>query len=241
MRVAAILIVTVAPTASAETGEDWLRMWPSRAQRLELHKHTSAENLTDEARIEVVRWLERDVAASQEHFTRTGVALGEAFGEYYIDLVLLVASLKDPRSIGALSMATDVAGVVSTTLAEFGDSAVDPVLAQLNNSFLRDSSIFTLGKFVQGKTLKKCDLSETNVVRIRATLLQVAHDSAPSVRQTAVEALAYLAPDVEILSVIRDIADHDPYVREPTEGSMPDHFPVRDAARRALKRMQSGR
>jgi hypothetical protein len=237
-----IAAVAIASGAAAQVGnQGWLAGWPQRAEKLESIKRIGAQKLPDDAKVEVIGWLERDARAVQEQFTRTGEGAGEAFGDYYIDLAQFVTTLKDRRSIRALSLAMDVSGRVSTTLAEFGDAAVEPVIAQLQNPLLRDSATYTLGKFVQGRTLKKCELSAANVARIREELLRLARDPSPSTRQNAVEALGHFSSDKEILSVIRNIAEHDPYSRKRTEDNLPDLFPVREAAKRALKRLEAGK
>jgi HEAT repeat protein len=160
--------------------------------------------------------------------------LGEAYGEYYVDLALFVAGLKDARSINALTKVMDVAGRISTTLAEFGDAAVQPVIAQLDSPTLRSDAIFTLGKFVQGSRNGRSPVSPANVQTIRQLLLKFARDPSPLARESAAEALQYFKNDSEVVRTLQDLADNDPYSRGKDLKTNTAMFPVRRAAKAAL-------
>ena len=234
----ALTLLAAASVLAQETGERWLAGWPERQAKLRTYQAAGPQKIGDAAKQEVIRWLDRDAYYAQEHLAATNEGLGEAFGEYYISLVLFVTELKDPRSIRALSLAMDVAGKVSTTLAEFGDQAVEAVVAQSEKPHLRSSAAYTLGKFIQGRKMKKNHLSDAAEARIREVLLRLTRDEEPTVRQNAVQALGYFKPDAQISSAVRELAEHDPYARKRTEDKLPDLFPVRDAARRVLQKWE---
>ncbi|HEX7958432.1 MAG TPA: hypothetical protein VF493_00845, partial [Terriglobales bacterium] len=160
----------------SDDDSSWFAGWQERAAKLDAYRTVPAAELQDAAKAEAISWLDKDADYASRHFQKTGAGLGEAFGEYYIDLTLFVAGLKDPRSINALTKVMDVAGRVSTTLAEFGDAAVEPVLGQLNNPVLRKGAIFTLGKFVEGSQKGKTKISDANIKNIKQAVLNSARD-----------------------------------------------------------------
>ena len=190
--------------------------------------------MEDSAKREVISWLTREADYAARHYRNTGTGLGESYGDYYIDLTLFVVQLKDPRSIGALTKATDVAGRVSTTLAEFGEPAVQPVLAQLGNPLLRDSTLYTLGKFIEGNGIGRCHISEASIGRIRRALFEAVLDTSSATRLSAVNALKYFGRDAEVIRTLQHVASGDQYVvvRDPNTGKKA--YPVRQAAAAAL-------
>jgi HEAT repeat protein len=215
----------------------WFAGWPQRYARLQAWQKTPAPKLEDAAKREVIAWLDREAEYAARHYRNTGTGLGEAFGDYYIDLTLFVAQLKDPRSIAALTKVTDVAGRVATTLAEFGEPAVAPVLAQLENPLLRDSTVFTLGKFVEGSRDGRCHISEAGIRRIRQALLAAVLDTEPAVRRSAAGALKYFGGDAEVIRTLRQVASGDPYVAFFDTRTGERWYPVREAAAAALDEM----
>ncbi|HEX7153117.1 MAG TPA: hypothetical protein VF618_16640 [Thermoanaerobaculia bacterium] len=177
---------TFPPPASAADDERWFTAWEEREG---LFEAIDPAAVSDEEKKWAIATLREEAAFLQRHFLRTKEGLGEAYGAYYIDLALFVTKLKDPRSIESLAVAMDVAPVISTTLAEMGDPAVDPVLAAITNPFLRESSAYTLGKFLQGSREGRSRLSPANVTRIRQTLVRAALSDVPSLRKNALRAL----------------------------------------------------
>jgi hypothetical protein len=224
-----------APAVDADSA--WFADWPQRYAQLQVYQTTPPRKLEDAAKLEVFSWLKRDAEYATRHFQNTGTGLGEAFGDYYIDLVLFVVQLKDPRSIDALARVTDVSGRVSTTLAEFGELAVRPVLAQLRNPLLRDSILYTLGKFIEGSRSGRSHISESSTRAIRAALLEGARDASPTARLSAVNALKYFRRDPEIVRTLQQLASDDQYavVRDPRSGEVT--YPVRRAAIVALREL----
>lgn len=228
----AFLFLAAASVASPEELPQTFETWPQRAQLLDSYKRLPAKKITDDIKLQTMHWLSADADASRTQFETTGEGAGEAFGEYFIDLALFVVKLKDPRSIDALVKAMDVAGSVATTLAEFGDAAVEPVIASAGDPYLKSDAAYTLGKFIQGKKLGKCRISSSSEQRIRGTLLRLAGDNASNVRARAVEAIGYLKPDHELLKLVRGLASIDPANRKTDHGVI---YPVRRSARKVLE------
>jgi hypothetical protein len=183
--------------------ERWKAAWGSRAEQFD-----SIDRIhpTDEDKLWAMRTLRAEAAFLQRQFTRTGEPLGEAYGTYYIDLALFVTHLHDARSIDALALATDIAPAVSTTLAELGDPAVDPVIATLSNPYLRESAAFTLGKFLQGEREGRSRISGANVQKIRDALRAAVMSEVPSLQKNAIRALGRGELSREDVAILRRVA-----------------------------------
>jgi len=147
---------------------------------------------------------------------------------------MLITKLRDPRAIPVLAKAVDVSNGVGTSLAEFGDAAVDPVIGVLSEPQLTEGAVYTLGKLVQGAKIGKNRLSSQSLIRIRRELLRTTQHRSPEVRIEAVQALAFLAPDEDVLRVLEGVAANDAYHRtRQIEGI--EVYPVRQAAKAALE------
>ena len=221
-----------APAIDADS--TWFSGWSQRYTQLQAYEKTPAPKLEDAAKREVISWLNREADFAAHHYQSTGKGLDESYGDYYIDLTLFVVQLKDARSIGALTKVTDVAPRVSTTLAEFGELAVEPVLAQLGDPLLRDSTVYTLGKFIEGNGNGHCHLGEASIGKIRQALLAAVLDREPAIRTSAAGALKYFRGDAEVIRTLRQLALADEYVggRDSKTGEWT--YPVREAAAAAL-------
>jgi HEAT repeat protein len=224
-----------APANDADSS--WFAGWQQRYAQLQTYEATPPPKLEDAAKRQAIGWLDREADYAARHFQNTGEGLSEDYGDYYIELTLFVARLKDPRSIVALTKVTDVSGRVSTTLAEFGEPAVQPVLRQLQSPLLRNSTVYTLGKFIEGNETGRCHIAESSVQTIRQALLEAVVDASPTTRVAAVNALKYFRRDTEVMRTIQHLASDDPYgvVRDPSTGKQ--IYPVRQAAAAALAEM----
>ncbi len=179
----------------------WFTQWESR----QAHFEAIREKPSDADKLWAMNTLYNEAAFMQRHFSRTGEALGEDYGAYYIDLGLFVTSLKDPRSIEALAVATDIAPSVSSTLAEFGDAAVDPVVRTLNNPFLRDSGAFTLGKFLQGSNEKRIRVAPQKQMMIRGALTKAVVNGTPTLQRNAARALRHVTLTEDEKKILRGV------------------------------------
>ncbi len=247
--IAALLISPVRPCAAQpapvaadiQEEQSWLKGWEGRAERLREYRRVKPEEVPDAVKIEAAQWLKKDAGMSRRHFLRTGEGLSEAYGDYYIELTVFLVGLRDPRSIPALLEVMDVARGVSTTLAEFGEAAVQPVAQKLSDSFLRHDAIFTLGKFLQGYRIGKSKITRGSFNRIKRALLELTRDPEELARQMAAEALGHAGPDEEVTRRLSELAKSDPYQTLDHRRKPPAPFyPVRDAAEKALERIASG-
>lgn len=228
-------VASVAPTQFTNEHESWLRDWPKRLPSVEAAAAMELRDLTDESRLQLITWLVKDNQALRERYRLTQRPMGEGFGDYYIALVLLVAKMKDVRSVDILARTMDVAPSVSTTLAEFGDLALEPVVTQLSDPSLELSAIYTLGKFVLGKRLGRNMLSEDAAGRIRSILLGATASRSGDVRVVAVQAIAQFHNDTEVRQILRRLAKQDPFVRSRQADGARLYYPVREAAAAALR------
>ena len=206
----ATVVTTVGPVAPPPVQDpQWLAGWETR--ETELQRLEAKTQLTDPERIALFQTLEHETSAMQAHYLATKEPLGEDYGAYYMDLVLFVTKLKDPRSIRALAGATDVGARVSTTLADFGEPAVDAVVATRNNPLLKSSAVYTLGKLLHGNQLRRTKLSPASITKIRGTLIEVGTtEKSPAVRRNVIDAVSHLPPDPELTRLLRT------YDREPS-------------------------
>lgn len=189
------------PPADPAADARWQQGWESRAARFEAIRDKPA----DADKLWAIRTLYLEAAFMQRHFTRTGEPLGEDYGAYYIDLGLFVTQLKDPRSIEALAVATDIAPSVSSTLAEFGDPAVDAVVRTLNNPFLRESGAFTLGKFLQGSNERRIRVAPAKMQTIRGALTKAVVHGTPQLQKNAVRALRHVRLTEDERKILRSV------------------------------------
>ncbi len=189
------------PPADPAKDAVWLQQWESRQARLEAIR----EKPSDADKVWAMNTLYNEAAFLQRHYSRTGQPLGEAYGAYYIDLGLFVTKLKDPRSIEALAVATDIASSVSTTLAEFGDPAVDAVVRTLNNPYLRDSGAFTLGKFLQGSNEKRIKVAPQKQMMIRGALTKAVVSGTPTLQRNAARALRHVKLTEDEKKILRSV------------------------------------
>ncbi|HEX9982991.1 MAG TPA: hypothetical protein VGF69_06995 [Thermoanaerobaculia bacterium] len=174
------------PRANPAEDERWQNAWEEREG---LFESIDRDNPSDAEKLWAIKTLWNEAAFLQRHFATTSEGLGEGYGAYYIDLTLFVTRLKDPRSIESLAVAMDVAPAISTTLAELGEPAVDPVIGLLANPCLRESAAYTLGKFLQGQREGRSRLAPATVTKIRQALVRAAVSDVPSLRRNAVRAL----------------------------------------------------
>jgi hypothetical protein len=174
------------PPGNAAEDERWETAWEDREG---LFESIDRDNPSDAEKLWAMKTLWNEAAFLQRHFAKSSEGLGEGYGAYYIDLALFVTKLKDPRSIESLAVAMDVAPAISTTLAELGEPAVDPVIGLLANPYLRESAAYTLGKFLQGQREGRSRLTPATVTKVRQALVRAAISDVPSLRRNAVRAL----------------------------------------------------
>jgi hypothetical protein len=232
-----LLAIQVGQPFSVESIRQWLAGWEQRAASVAKFKAMKLSDIPDQVKTETIKWLEMEADYSKEYLKRTSTSLGEFYGNYYINLTLFVVSLNDIRSISALSKTMDVAGSVSTRLAEFGEPALDPVIEQLQDQHLTGSATYTLGKFLQGKQLGKNKLSDTAEQRIHQVLIGLLRHDSYSVRWQAVEALSYAPGDQDVVRALLRVSAEDPFSIVRGSPGTNISYPIRESARKILETM----
>jgi len=170
--------------------------------------------------------------------TISGEQLGEDYFNFYGDVIASVVSLNDRRAIPALLGAIDTGGMVTRSLASFGDVALPGVLQRVNDqeTVVRMGAINTLAEML-GKNPALFNSNPVETEQVKRALLSAAADNEPGVRMAAVGGLAALK-DPSVVSVIQKLAESDP-VRLPGQAGEKDLYPVRLAAQRALASIAS--
>jgi len=117
----------------------------------------------------------------------------DTFASYYADLVDVIASLRDIRSLNELVSLIHRGSIVTDALASFGPLALDSVVGQVGST---DSRITTGVAIVLKKMLASGNTALTNdpvaLHKIGAALEIAMNSSDPSARQVATQAQAEL-------------------------------------------------
>jgi len=202
---------------------DLLRKWPERS---------------DDIKLALVKVLERENALEKEReavilqkYAKEGPDFPHPFPdaeermEYYEDLIAAVTSLRDTRSLEALIGALRTGYMVST-LAGFGDAALDRMIELLNrgDTGTRGSASFVLAHMLDAQNVSRVS-DPLSRQKIKDALLRAVRDSSPYVRLESVEGLAKLG-DLDVIPLIRNLATGDPSTL------------IRDAANEALKKLK---
>lgn len=140
-----------------------------------------------------------------------GGQLGEDYFNFHGDVIASVVALNDRRAIPALLGAIDTGGMVTGSLASFGDAALPGILQRVNDqdTVVRMGTINSLAEMLsKNPTLFNANRIETEQVK-RALLSAAADNEEPGVRMVAVGGLAALR-DPSVLSVIQKLAELDP-------------------------------
>lgn len=194
-----------APCASGTCAPLSFHDWPLRSEVL---PQLDANDGLPETQRFLIDSLVTENAYLRWRRTQTLPDLCEDYGDYYIALALAVSELDDERAIAALTGAMDVAPAVATTLASYGDPAVQPVLAMLREPFAQDGAAYTLGRFVEGRRAHGIAISRWNLRRIRRALVRLARAAGEiAVRGTAVRGLGEFDPDWRLRALMDTLAD----------------------------------
>ncbi|MGH7771976.1 MAG: HEAT repeat domain-containing protein [Candidatus Binatia bacterium] len=206
---------------------------------------------SDEIKLALFKLLERENEVTKERetvvleqFRKKGPDVPHPFPdaeertEYYADLVWTVVSLKDQRCINALIGAIQTGNMVMRTLAEFGTAALDPVIQQLNSSDVlqRSASARVLLLMLEPNSFQKVSDSVSRQ-KIKQALITAARDESHYVRLKGIDGLAKLG-DADMIPLIQKIAIDDPYEGAEFVAAERGTYPVREAARQALKKLK---
>jgi hypothetical protein len=177
--------------------------------------------------------------ANAHRGTMSGKQLGEDYFNFYGDVIASVVALNDRRAIPALLGAIDTGGMVTRSLASFGDAALPGILQRVNDqdTLVRMGAINTLAEML-GKNPALFNANPIETEQVKRALLSAAADNEPGVRMAAVGGLAALK-DPSVLSVIQKLAESDPARLPGQADGGTDLYPVRLAAQRARVRIGS--
>jgi HEAT repeat protein len=195
---------------------------------------------SDEIKLALIKLLERENSFSKAHvkeYQRTGIPLGEGYGEYYGDLIGAVTSLKDMSSLSALLDSITTGNMVTSTLAELGAAALDPVIEKLNsdNLHVRQAATIVLTQMLE---LQKVS-DPASRAKIKRAFIKAASDEDPYVRMSALDGFAALG-DKDVIPIVEKLAIEDPYEAS-AHGGEKGYYLVRKRAEEVLQRLKLGR
>jgi hypothetical protein len=190
---------------------------------------------SDEIKLALIKLLEREnffVEEQRKEYEKTGITLSEEYTNYYGDLIAAVTSLKDIRSLNALLGAINTGGMATSTLAEFGTAALDPVIGKLNSEdpLTRGSAAAVLTGMVE----KVSDPISRG--KIKQALIKACQDEKFYVRIDAIIGLGALG-DQDVIPIIEKLAIEDPYEAS-AHGGEKGYYPVRQKAEEVLQKLK---
>jgi len=164
----------------------------------------------------------------------------EGDSEHYAQLIDVVSSLDDERTIPALVGAMTTGGIAERGLLKYGDEALPPVLDELKNPdpLVRAEA---LGMSI---TLLERRGDTTSRTRIRELIRSSLTDPDSVVRGHAVKEIDCLDDRKDFLPMLEKIAKTDPENYPGTEDDGVDgdkFYPVRVDARRVLRDIQNNK
>jgi hypothetical protein len=158
--------------------------------------------------------------------------------DHYAEVVDVVSSLKDERTIPALVGAMATGGMAQRGILKYGDKALAPVLQQLKSSDALVQSQALMMSFAllaeRGDAVSQAKIRELILAYVKAPL-------EPS-RRVAVQEIDCLDDRQNFVPLLEEIAKTDPEKQEgkPLDGGDNNQFyPVRADARRVLRHIKS--
>jgi len=178
--------------------------------------------------------------ASFTNTAPTSEAYTEQDMNYYARVIEAVASLNDERAIPPLVGAMTTGGMATRGLLKYGDKALGPVLDELKNpdALMRASALETGISILWTRT----DVNSQD--RIRQLIQTSLRDPATAVRSQAIMEIDCLTDRKDFEPTLQEIAKTDPtkFPGRAIDGGDGDEFyPVRYAARRALRDTQDNK
>jgi hypothetical protein len=182
-----------------------------------------------ELAVALIELLEREnavIAAAPKGSLSAGY-----LGDYYVDLLVTVARMRDPRSLVALLPGLGTSGVVRTTIASFGEPAVAALTSTVHSSAraVRVGAVLTMKTLLDNRG--PTPLKDESVRTLRDALLSVLGSSREDAftRVSAVEALMSLSDEGIRAQMVR-VSTTDTATGIAPRGK-PRPYPVRAAAR----------
>jgi len=189
-----------------------------------------APNQEDSIRLALIRLL---VTENAKVKSAPIGSLSEDYVNYWGDLIVMVAGLRDRRAITTLIDDLPNGGAAIAGVAVFGRESLPAVLQHLRDAAMgvRVGSLLTLSAMLDLKSESLLDPESR--AKIKAALLNGSADREYGVRISEIQGLAKI-PGEDVSEVLRRIAAKDPFVRRPGPGGQPEYFPVREAAKAVL-------
>jgi hypothetical protein len=190
----------------------------------------------DRVKLALIRLLETENNAIAMKIAQNGSDT-EDYGEYVFELTQAVSALKDERAIPALVGAISRSGV---DLLQFGDKALEPVVAQLKNqdALVRATALEIAARILEAK---KDEISRTRAEDLIRSSLK---DQDQVVRRAATREIVCLDNRQHLVPTLEQIAKTDP-AKLPGKaldaGDRDEFYPVRYDARRTLREIQSNK
>jgi hypothetical protein len=165
----------------------------------------------------------------------------EGDSEHYAQLVEVVSSLDDERTIPALVGAMTTGGMAERGVLKYGDRALEPVLEQLKNP----NELVRATALSMSITLLEARSDMASRMRIRELIRSSLMDPASVVRGHAVKEIDCLSDRQNFVPILEKLAKADPENypgKEDDDGVDGDKFfPVRVDARRVLRDIQNNK
>lgn len=147
--------------------------------------------------------------------------------------------MKDSRSVDALVGAINTGNMATNGLADLAPFSIKKVIekADSNDVLTRNAAIVTLSQMLKPINLNRLEMSVPGSrERIKQLLIKKAKDQDYNVRLASLGGLAVL-PDADVVTVLIDAADNDPYESNLIKGEV-ESYPVREAAQKYLNRVR---
>lgn len=180
------------------------------------------QELAERVKLGLIGLLKAD---NEEFFGAPQRALTETDSEHYAQVIDIVSRLDDERAIPSLVDAISTGMMATTGILKFGEQALEPVLAQLNNRSpeIRSSAVGVAISILQ---TKNDDVSRDRIIAlIRAAI----GDPEFLVRSSALRAIEKLDDWQPFLPALQEMAEHDPFIVPGKSG-----YPLRVRAKKLL-------
>ncbi len=248
---------------SEEKISQWIKQlndedWRIRDRTVAYLNKLEENQKTEKVKAALISLLKKEIIIEKDgkEIVRQGIPCpppceGEGHMEYVMNLVEVVAQLRDPRTIPFLVQLTSFPEV-RIAIVEMGEPVIEPLIDQLINGLNKLDAARTLGLMVKKKE-KGYITSATTKGKIKQALLkalqankhpmdksiewyEVRAMQRARVRLAIVEALAEFS-DKDLIPVLQGIAKNDPYSYTKDFGPVGTN-PVREEAQKILEKLK---
>lgn len=186
-------------------------------------------NQVEEVKTGLINLLGSENALFMNHETLPGT-FSEKDTEYYAEIIDLVSTMNDERSIPVLAGAISIGGMATRGLVKYGSRALQSVLDQMHNSdpTVRSSALIT------AVTILERENDPSANARVSSLVGSALDDNAFVVRSGAVSAIETLRNRDEYVPILERLAENDPARLPLKSDDGGDLYPVRLKAKRLL-------